>query len=99
MDERTEESIKTLEIIEVYDPIKHAVPPNNLDDMFVLAPDSVQSSWHMFVQRIRRLDFIIVYSVIIVMSALYIISSTIGLYTTWYKSLKKLEINPWLISS
>lgn len=89
----------TIEPVEKYDPIRHAVPPNSIDDMLILAPNGFQDSWRMFVQRLRRIDFILVYSVIIIMSALFIVSSTIGLNTSWYQNLKKFDVNPWLIRS
>lgn len=48
-------------------------------------------------QRLTRIDFLLIYAAIVIISILSITVSVVGSTTTWYRELKQGSINPWLI--
>lgn len=50
-----------------------------------------------FWQRIKRLDFIVVYGSLLILSILLIVMIFIGDSTAWYNSLVQPSINPWYV--
>lgn len=58
---------------------------------------SVESTDSMWIQRIGRIDFLLIYHAIVVVSMLFLTVSIVGSTTTWYRELNKGPIDPWLI--
>ncbi|CAH6420189.1 Hypothetical protein HVR_LOCUS1120 [uncultured virus] len=90
-------SLETTPFTERYDPITHAVPPNSKDDILVLTTGIIQESGMQFLQRLRRWDFILIYSSIIIVSLLFITVAYFGSNSEWYVNLIKLPFNTWFI--
>lgn len=68
--------------------------------MNVSQPDSKNSGIfnpELTLMRIKRLDFIVVYSSLLILTILFLVIVYIGENTAWYRSLRQTNINPWLI--
>lgn len=53
-------------------------------------------SLKLFIARIKRLDFIVVYSSLLILAVLLLVVVFLGERTTWYKSIIQPNINPWI---
>lgn len=58
-----------------------------------MCDDNKSLTW---MQRTKRKDFLIIYGVIIVANALFLISYIPGIYSSYYNNLKKDDTNPWV---
>ena len=83
--------------VERYDPIIHAVPPNNQNDILVLTSGVVKDSGEMFFQRSSRPELWFIYLSITVLTILFLASSLSGLNSDWYRQIKRSTVNPYLI--
>lgn len=85
--------------VERYDPITHAVPPNNTSDVLVLTSGVVKESGEMFFQRSARTELWFIYISTTVLTILFLASSLSGVNSNWYKQIKKSNVNPYIIGT
>ena len=83
--------------VERYDHFHHAVPPNDMSDLLILASGPIKEQADMFLQRAYRKDMWVMYGSIIILNVLFLIISIIGINSTWYKNLQKSAHNSFVL--
>ncbi len=94
---------------EEYDHVKHAVPPTQRRDIFLLARDLaggiLKDSVDMGLQRVWRRDLWIIFSVMLVLNILIVASAISGYLSPWYQGLQRPNVSPiltgilWIVTS
>lgn len=83
--------------LQQYNHITHAVPPSGYEDLMILTPEILTESSEMFIQRFKRFELWFIYSIILIVGILFLVSSLIGINSNWYKNLNRSIANSYIV--
>lgn len=83
--------------VERHDFTRQGVPPNSQRDILILTDGVVTESAEMLFQRLSRREMWFIYICMTIIYILFIISVISGINSTWYRNLRRSNVNPWVV--